>query len=165
MVWVFFGLFFSCVCPSVGSLVFFLQPVYVDIYFVFEVKRYLFYLIKCGVCLAGGRESGAEGLYGADTKKRNACKGVGAQRQEWAAPAHGHHHHLPPPTSVHMAAVLDPALPASSPPPFLPHPLLPTHPPFLISHSPLDSHDFRSVCSLTASKPSRPPLLVGITDT
>ena len=118
-----------------------------------------------GVCLAGGRESGAEGLYGADTKKRNACKGVGAQRQEWAAPAHGHHHHLPPPTSVHMAAVLDPALPASSPPPFLPHPLLPTHPPFLISHSPLDSHDFWSVCSLTASKPSRPPLLVGITDT
>ena len=34
-----------------------------------------------------------------------------------------------------------------------------------ISHSPLDSDDFRSVCFLTASKPSRPPLLVGITDT
>ena len=48
MVWVFFGLFFLCVCPSVGALVFFLQPVYMDIYFVFEVKRYLFYLIKCG---------------------------------------------------------------------------------------------------------------------
>lgn len=48
VVWVFFGLFFSCVCPSVGALVFFLQPLYMDIYFVFEVKRYLFYLIKCG---------------------------------------------------------------------------------------------------------------------
>ena len=35
-------------CPSAGALVFFLQPVYMDIYFVFEVKRYLFYLIKCG---------------------------------------------------------------------------------------------------------------------
>ena len=67
-----------------------------------------------------GRESGAEGLYGADTKKRNACKGVGAQRQEWAAPAHCRHHHLPRPTSMHVAAVLDPALSTSSPLLFFP---------------------------------------------
>ena len=112
-----------------------------------------------------GRESGAEGLYGADTKKRNACKGVGAQRQEWAAPVHCRHHHLPRPTSMHVAAVLDPR-PLHLFSPSFSSPSSALYSPSLsISHSPLDSDDFRSVCFLTASKPSRPPLLVGITDT